>query len=91
MEGATSGRRQAAKHFEAAAEINGAREPLDQNLAAGWQLRGRTSGLLGKHDAAIEQLTRAMRLSPLDPEAHVLESAMAFAHLFQGRYARRSC
>ena len=27
-----------------------------------------------------------MRLSPLDPETHVLESAMAFAHLFQGRY-----
>jgi tetratricopeptide (TPR) repeat protein len=60
---------------------------VNQNLAIGWQMRGWVSLSLGQHEAAIEQLTYALRLSPLDPESFQSESAMGFAHLFQGRYA----
>jgi TolB-like protein/class 3 adenylate cyclase/Tfp pilus assembly protein PilF len=59
---------------------------VNQNLAIGWQSRGWVSLFLGQHEAAIEQLTHALRLSPLDPESFQSEAAMAFAHLFQGRY-----
>jgi TolB-like protein/class 3 adenylate cyclase/Tfp pilus assembly protein PilF len=59
---------------------------VNQNLAIGWQSRGWVSLFLGQHEAAIEQLTHALRLSPLDPESFQSEAAMAFSHLFQGRY-----
>jgi adenylate cyclase len=56
------------------------------NLATGWAQRGAASVFLGQSDAAIEQLTRAMRLNPLDPETYFSEAMMAYACLTQGRY-----
>ena len=43
--------------------------------------------LLGQHGVAIENLSRALRLSPLEAEAYFAEAMMAFAHIFEGRYA----
>jgi len=57
---------------------------INQNLAVGWANRGGISAILGQHNAAIEQLSRALRLSPLDPEAYRSEAIMAFVHLFLG-------
>jgi TolB-like protein len=60
---------------------------INQNLAVGWINRGIISNCLGEPESAIEQLTRAMRLSPLDPDTFRLETNMAVAHLLQGQYA----
>ena len=40
----------------------------------------------GEPDGAIEQIARAMRLSPLDPEMYRMQAGMAAAHLFAGRF-----
>ena len=58
---------------------------INQNLAVGWANRGGIGMLLGRHEAAIEDLSRALRLSPLDPESYWAETMMAFAHIFQSR------
>ena len=73
-------------------EYDGGAALLDQalsinpNLAVCWQLRGWVSVWLGQHEAALEQLGRAMRLSPRDPEMHRSETALAVVHLLRGRY-----
>ena len=46
---------------------------LDPNLAAAWACSGAVQAWLGDPDTGIEHLTRALRLSPLDP----LHAAMA--------------
>jgi TolB-like protein/class 3 adenylate cyclase/Tfp pilus assembly protein PilF len=59
---------------------------LNPNLAAAWHFSGWVRVYLGEPGAAIEHLTQAMRLSPLDPYAVGMNTAMAFAHFFAGRY-----
>jgi TolB-like protein/class 3 adenylate cyclase/tetratricopeptide (TPR) repeat protein len=63
---------------------------LNPNLATAWLLSGYLKALLGEHEVAIEHLTRAMRLSPLDPEVFVAQQGLAAAHLFVGRYDEAS-
>ena len=58
---------------------------LNPNLAVCWQNRGYVSMYIGQHETALEQVSRALRLSPLDPETFRSESIMAMAHMFQGR------
>ncbi|MFO1161263.1 MAG: adenylate/guanylate cyclase domain-containing protein [Reyranellaceae bacterium] len=60
---------------------------INENLAVGWSHRGGLAMLLGQHDLAIEQLSRALRLSPLDPDAYWAEAMMALSHIFQSQYA----
>jgi TolB-like protein/Tfp pilus assembly protein PilF len=57
---------------------------LNPNLAAAQLLGGSLRLWHGETDAAIEHLTRAMRLSPLDPELYRMQAGMAAAHLFAG-------
>ena len=59
---------------------------FNQNLAAGWFVRGWCRLYRGEHELGLEELTRAKRLSPLDPDVYRTDSGIAFAHLFQGRY-----
>ena len=59
---------------------------INQNLAVGWQLRALMSVFQGDYEAAREQAMRAMRLSPLDPEAFRSEQAMTAASVNLGRY-----
>ena len=59
---------------------------LDPNLAAAWYLGGFQRISLGEHDNAIRHFTHAMRLSPLDPETVRMQTGMAMAHLFAGRF-----
>ena len=42
---------------------------------------------LGEPELAIEHLTQAMRLSPLDPFIHMMQIAISHAHFFAGRFA----
>ena len=59
---------------------------INPNLAAGWGNRGLASVFLGQHEVAIEQTSRALRLSPLEPEAYRWAGIMAQALVFLGRY-----
>jgi TolB-like protein/DNA-binding response OmpR family regulator len=63
---------------------------LNPNLAAAWYHGAWVRIFLGEPEVAIEQLERAMRLSPLDPRLGLMETALAFAHCFAGRYQEAS-
>lgn len=58
---------------------------LNPNLAPAWFLGGILRALRGETDAAIEHLSHAVRLSPLDPEMFRMQVGMALAHFFAGR------
>jgi TolB-like protein/class 3 adenylate cyclase len=59
---------------------------LNPNLARAWNLSGWARIWLGQPEIAIEHLERGKRLSPLDPAAHVAQTAAAHAHFYAGRY-----
>lgn len=59
---------------------------LNPNLAPAWFLGGILRALRGEADAAIKDLTHAVRLSPLDPEMFRMQVGMALAHFFAGRF-----
>ena len=59
---------------------------LDPNLSPARTSRGWTHIYLGEGDAAIEQFQIALRLSPLDPQAYIAQTGIAFGHFFGGRY-----
>jgi len=59
---------------------------LNPNLAAAWSASGHLRACHGDPDLAVEQLARAMRLSPLDPLFFFMQSFTAFAHFVAGRF-----
>jgi TolB-like protein/Tfp pilus assembly protein PilF len=63
---------------------------LNPNLAGAWYQAGWTRVWLGDLEIAIEHLSRAMRLSPLDPVIHAMHTATAHAHFLAGRYGEAS-
>ena len=56
------------------------------NLASAWYFRGWASANLGEHEAAIEKLSYAMRLNPLDLFPFSVELALSWAHFVAGHY-----
>jgi tetratricopeptide (TPR) repeat protein len=60
---------------------------LNPNLAWGWLHNGWVKIWLGRSDDAIERVTRAMRLSPQDPQIFSMQTAIALAHFLAGRHA----
>jgi TolB-like protein/class 3 adenylate cyclase len=63
---------------------------LNPHLAIAWQLSGTVQAFLGEPEIAIEHVTRAMRLSPLDPGLWAMQSAIALAYFIAGRYDEAS-
>ena len=59
---------------------------LSPNLSAVWHASGWLKVWLGEPETAIEYLERFVRISPLDPLLHSVRSAIAFAHVFAGRF-----
>ena len=59
---------------------------LNPNLAAASFLGAFLRLWHGETHAAMEHLTRAMRLSPVDPELYRMQAGMALAHLFLGEF-----
>jgi adenylate cyclase len=57
----------------------------NENLAVAWQLRALASLWLGEPQGAINQIARATRLNPRDPEVFRSEFVMALALLFEGK------
>src|SRR5262249_28640543 len=63
---------------------------LNPNLAAAWYYSGFVRVWLGESEVAIDHLSRAMRLSPLDPIMRSFRNATAHAHFCAGRYDEAS-
>ncbi|KJZ67664.1 winged helix-turn-helix domain-containing protein [Pseudomonas fluorescens] len=59
---------------------------LNPNLAPAWFLGGILRALRGETDEAIEHLSHAVRLSPLDPEMFRMQVGMALAYFLAGRF-----
>jgi TolB-like protein/class 3 adenylate cyclase len=59
---------------------------LDPNLFLARNWKGWADVYLGNADTAIEQFSAAIRLSPLDPRLFLIQTGMAYAHFFAGRY-----
>ena len=59
---------------------------LNPNLAAALNWSGWAKVWLGEPDTAIEHLSRAIRLSPVDPFSAMMQAGIAHAHLFAGRF-----
>ena len=70
---------------EGAVLINQALD-LDPNLTWAWLFSGWAKVWLGEPEAALEHFERAIRLSPHDPHLFNIQSAIASAHFFAGRY-----
>jgi TolB-like protein/Tfp pilus assembly protein PilF len=60
---------------------------LNPNLAWAWMFSGWTRVWLGEPETAIVHVTRAMRLTPNDPQMANMHTCMAAAHFFLGRDA----
>jgi TolB-like protein/Tfp pilus assembly protein PilF len=58
---------------------------LNPNLASTWRFSGWARTWLGEPDSAIERISRAMQLSPLDPLIARMQDATAHAHFLAGR------
>ncbi|AZO74172.1 MULTISPECIES: BTAD domain-containing putative transcriptional regulator [unclassified Mesorhizobium] len=59
---------------------------LNPNCAAAWSASGCLKACHDDPDIAIEHMSRARRLSPLDPLTFFMQSFTAFAHFVAGRY-----
>jgi adenylate cyclase len=59
---------------------------LNPNLAWGWLSSSFARLMLGEPEVAIDHASRAMRLSPQDPQMFAMEIAIAVAHLSAGRF-----
>jgi TolB-like protein len=63
---------------------------FNPNLAIAWYLSGFARIFLGEPELAIEHLSKAMRLSPLDPLTFAMQTGCAHASFFSGRYDEAS-
>jgi TolB-like protein/Tfp pilus assembly protein PilF len=59
---------------------------LNPNLSTAWYASGQLRIWTGEPEIAIKHLERFIRMSPLDPIMARAHSAIAFAHVFAGRF-----
>jgi len=59
---------------------------LNENFGAAWQASGFNKVWLGEHQSAIDRLTRAIRLSPSDPQLYLKYHGICYAHFFLEHY-----
>ncbi|MGQ0582689.1 MAG: adenylate/guanylate cyclase domain-containing protein [Reyranella sp.] len=59
---------------------------INPNLAVGWQTRGWVSVMLGEHQMALDQIARAQRLNPMDPQGFISDGGMGAANLGLRKY-----
>ena len=72
--------------LDRARELEDRATALDPNMAWAWLWSAWTSVWIGESEAAKEQVTRALRLSPLDSHRGSMFAAMAAAHFLAGSY-----
>jgi adenylate cyclase len=73
------------RDFDAGASFVDKAVAMNPNLTVGWQARGFVSMNLGEHATAIEQFTRASRLSPVGPDFHLAHGYSALCWFFLGK------
>jgi TolB-like protein/class 3 adenylate cyclase len=61
---------------------------LNPNLAWAWYFSGWAKASLGEPEVAIEHVTRAIRLSPNDPQMFSMFGVLGLAHFIAGRYTQ---
>jgi TolB-like protein/Tfp pilus assembly protein PilF len=61
---------------------------LNPNLAWAWYFSGWSKASLGEPEVAIEHVTRAIRLSPNDPQMFSMFGVLGLAHFIAGRYTQ---
>jgi TolB-like protein/class 3 adenylate cyclase/Tfp pilus assembly protein PilF len=59
---------------------------LNPNSAWAWLFSGWVRVWLGESEAAIDRVSRALRLNPTDPHSWSMYAVLAHAHFFAGRY-----
>ncbi|HEY8872836.1 MAG TPA: adenylate/guanylate cyclase domain-containing protein [Stellaceae bacterium] len=59
---------------------------LNPNSALAWSASGWANVHWGRHGPACEGFMRALRLSPVDPVAHLFKGGLALAHMAAGRF-----
>jgi TolB-like protein/class 3 adenylate cyclase/tetratricopeptide (TPR) repeat protein len=59
---------------------------LNPNSAWAWLFSGWVRVWLGETEAAIDRVSRALRLNPTDPHSFTMYTALSHAHFFAGRY-----
>ena len=59
---------------------------MNSNLAEAWYYGGFIKNWWGDRQAALERFSRAMRLSPLDPQIMIMKAGTAHCYFFLGRY-----
>ena len=59
---------------------------INPNLAWGWLFRGWMKIWLGAPEVALEDIRRAMRLNPCNPQLFQMQAAASYAHFCAGRY-----
>lgn len=64
---------------------------LNPNLAWIWLFSGWVRVWFGESEAAIDRVSRALRLNPADPHSYSMYSALGFAHFSAGRYSEAVC
>ncbi|RWM30917.1 BTAD domain-containing putative transcriptional regulator [Mesorhizobium sp.] len=72
--------------YEAALALADRALVLNPNCATAWSASGYLKACYDDPDIAIEHLSRARRLSPLDPLTFFMQTCTAFAHFVAGRY-----
>jgi tetratricopeptide (TPR) repeat protein len=72
--------------FEESAALLDEAVRIDPNIAIGWTWRGTTRNSIGEPEKAINDLERAMRLSPLDAFMVLTHGQMAVSHFLCARY-----
>jgi tetratricopeptide (TPR) repeat protein len=59
---------------------------LNPNWAWAWLFSGWSKNWLGEPEVALERITRAMRMSPQDPQFFNMQTGAAWSHFLAGRY-----
>jgi len=74
------------RDLETAAAMIDSGLSINPNFATGWAERGMVSLSLGEHEAAVDQLNRALRLSPIDIRRWFAEMILAYVRVMLGDY-----
>ena len=74
------------REFDASIDYAERATTINPNLAIAWSNRGAVSLFCGAPDAALEQLTRASRISPVGVDFYTVQAYVALAHLFRGEF-----
>jgi adenylate cyclase len=59
---------------------------LNENFGTAWAASGFNKVWLGEHQSAIDRCTRAIRLSPFDPQLYLRYLGICYAHFFLEHY-----